>query len=175
MALWWAVFLLSPVVRLMYERSFCRITAMCLLNSSLAVLRAEGNILGCTRGWLCNFNGWSYGTELFFFFKAVCFLISNPIYYFQTHTENHEYVQSEAIQSALAVVALYPVGAQWGKLSAAGVLGWLEAIVGPQLPSELRLEGVLKVSGAAVSVCPCAQSPSHEGNRSPLSPVYTAG
>lgn len=78
---------------------------MCLLNSSLAVLRAEGNILGCTRGWLCNFNGWSYGTELFFFFKAVCFLISNPIYYFQTHTENHEYVQSEAIQSALAVVA----------------------------------------------------------------------
>lgn len=175
MALWWAVFLLSPVVRLMYERSFCRITAMCLLNSSLAVLRAEGNILGCTRGWLCNFNGWSYGTELFFFFKAVCFLISNPIYYSQTHTENHEYVQSEVIQSALAVVALYPVGAQWGKLSAAGVLGWLEAIVGPQLPSELRLEGVLKVSGAAVSVCPCAQSPSHEGNRSPLSPVYTAG
>lgn len=77
-------------------------------------------------------------------------------------------VQSEEVQGALAVVALYPDGARWGKLSAAGVLGWLEAIAGPQLPSELWLGGVLKVSGAAVSVCPCAQSPSHEGDRSPL-------
>lgn len=78
MALWWAVLLLSPVVRLMYERSFCRITAMCLLNSSLAVLRAEGNILGCTRGWLCNFNGWSYGTELFFFLRQFAFSSAIP-------------------------------------------------------------------------------------------------